>query len=298
VDDVTGPGTDEAARTALADAFEHDRGRLTAVAARMLGSRADGEDAVQEAWIRLARQDAGSIDNLSGWLTTVVSRVCLDTLRARKAKAEQAWDDAREWVVTADDESGPEGSTLVADSVGAALLVVLDALSPDERLAFVLHDVFGVPFAEIGSMLDKSTDAAKMLASRARRKVRGQREPVDRRRERAVVDAFLDAARAGNFERLLEVLHPDLVWRIHTARGEIVRHGATVLAEHGRRGARVRFDARSVRVDGRPGVVVRRPDGTPLVVMACTVVDGRIVEIESVTDPARLRAMHLPPRSA
>ena len=296
---MTGPVADDAART-LAEAFEQQRGRLTAVAARMLGSRADGEDAVQEAWIRLARQDAGSIDNLSGWLTTVVSRVCLDTLRARKVKAEQPWGDAREWDVTVDDESGPEGSALAADSVGAALLVVLDALSPDERLAFVLHDVFGVPFGEIGTMLDKSTDAAKMLASRARRKVRGRPEPADRRRQRAVVDAFLDAARAGSFERLLELLHPELVWRIHTARGEIVRHGATVLVEHARRGAGVsaRLDARSVQVDGRPGLAVWRPDGTPLVVMACTVVDDRIVEIESVTDPSRLDAMHLPPRSA
>jgi len=296
---MTGPVADDTART-LAEAFEQQRGRLTAVAARMLGSRTDGEDAVQEAWIRLARQDAGSIDNLSGWLTTVVSRVCLDTLRARKVKAEQSWGDAREWDVTVDDEQGPEGSALAADSVGAALLVVLDALSPDERLAFVLHDVFGVPFAEIGSMLDKSTDAAKMLASRARRKVRGRPEPADRQRQRAVVDAFLDAARAGSFERLLELLHPDLVWRIHTARGEIVRHGATVLAEHARRGAAAsaRLDARSVRVDGRPGIAVWRPDGNPLVVMACTVVGDRIVEIESVTDPARLGAMHLPPRSA
>jgi len=295
---VTGPVDEGAA--AMADVFEQQRGRLTAVAARMLGSRTDGEDAVQEAWLRLARQEPGSIDNVSGWLTTVVSRVCLDTLRSRRAKAERPLDDAPEWVVTADDESAPEGSAMMADAVGAALVVVLDTLTPDERLAFVLHDLFGVPFADIATMLEKSTDAAKMLASRARRKVRGAHEPADRRRERAVVDAFLDAARGGSLERLLEVLHPDLVWRIHTGRGGIVRHGAATLLEHARRGVAVadRFDARSVRVDDRPGLVVWRPDGAPFLVMACTVVDDRIVEIESVTDPARLEAMHLPRRSA
>ena len=163
----------------LAAAFEEQRGRLVAVAYRMLGSRADAEDAVQEAWLRLSRQDATTIDNLAGWLTTVVGRVCIDMLRSRKTRRETSYDDQLpELVVTEDDEEAPEDAAVLADSVGLALLVVLDTLRPDERLAFVLHDMFAVPFEEIGQIIDRSTDATKMLASRARRKVQGAAPPT------------------------------------------------------------------------------------------------------------------------
>jgi RNA polymerase sigma factor (sigma-70 family) len=190
---MTGTGPDDA----LAGAFEEQRGRLVAVAHRMLGSRADAEDAVQEAWLRLARQDAGAIDNLAGWLTTVVGRVCIDVLRARKTRPEVSYEDRLpEFVVTEDRGGAPEEDSLLAESVGLALLVVLDTLGPTERLAFVLHDMFAVPFEEIGQIIGRSADATKMLASRARRKVRGTPRPADeRRRQRAVVDAFLAAAR-------------------------------------------------------------------------------------------------------
>jgi RNA polymerase sigma factor (sigma-70 family) len=176
---------------ALAGAFEQQRGRLVAVAHRMLGSRADAEDAVQEAWLRLARQDAGTIGNLSGWLTTVVGRVCIDVLRSRAARPETSYDDGLPGlVVLEDDGTSPEQEALLADSVGLALLVVLDALGPAERLAFVLHDMFGVPFAEVGEIIGRSADATKMLTSRARRKVRGTDRPAaEPRRQRAGVDA-------------------------------------------------------------------------------------------------------------
>jgi RNA polymerase sigma factor (sigma-70 family) len=196
---VNGP---DPTNEALVGAFEQQRERLVAVAYRMLGSRADAEDAVQEAWVRLARQDAGSIDNLAGWLTTVVGRVCIDALRSRNIRAE-ATDEGRlpELVVTAYDDDSPEENALLAESVSLALLVVLEALNPAERLAFVLHDMFAVPFGEIGQIIGKSTDATKMLASRARRKVRDTPRPTEERAEqRAVVAAFLAASREGDFE--------------------------------------------------------------------------------------------------
>ena len=204
----------------------------------MLGSRADAEDAVQEAWLRLARQDADAIDNLAGWLTTVVGRVCIDVLRSRKARPEAPYDDwLPELVVTEDDDGAPEDDALLAESVGLALLVVLDTLRPAERLAFVLHDMFAVPFDEIGRILDRSTDAAKMLASRARRKVQDTPHPTEeRRQQRAVVDAFLAAARDGDFEGLLRVLDPDVTWRTYTARGVAVRLGAAEVAGRALRG--------------------------------------------------------------
>jgi RNA polymerase sigma-70 factor (ECF subfamily) len=177
----------------------------------MLGSRADAEDAVQEAWLRLARQDAAAIDNLAGWLTTVVGRVCIDVLRSRKARPERSHDDRLpELIVTEDGGGAPEDDALLAESVGLALLVVLDTLRPTERLAFVLHDMFAVPFEEIGQIIGRSTDATKMLASRARRKVQDTHRPTDeRQQQRAVVDAFLAAARDGDFAGLLQVLDPD-----------------------------------------------------------------------------------------
>jgi RNA polymerase sigma factor (sigma-70 family) len=285
---------------AVAAAFEQQRGRLVAVAYRMLGSQADAEDAVQEAWLRLARQDATAIDNLAGWLTTVVGRVCIDTLRARKVRPVASYDDrVPELVVTDDDDVTPEDDAMLADSVGLALLVVLDTLRPAERLAFVLHDMFAVPFEEIGQIIGRSTDATKMLASRARRKVQGpHHRPDERQQQRAVVDAFLAAARNGDFEGLLQVLDPEVTWHAHTARGVVVRLGATEVAGRAQHGIRANVIARRVLVNGEPGIVAWGANGKPRSVMACTMVDGRIVEILSVSDPARLAAMDLPGRPA
>ncbi len=287
---MTGSGPEDA----VAAAFEEQRGRLVAVAYRMLGSQADAEDAVQEAWLRLARQEPGAIDNLAGWLTTVVGRVCIDVLRSRKSKPETPYDDQLPELVVSE-EGVPEDNAVLADSVGLALLVVLESLGPDERLAFVLHDLFAVPFDEIAQILGKSTDAAKMAASRARRKVQGSQRPTeDLREQRAVVDAFLAAARDGDFEGLLQVLDPDVKWTTHTPRGVIVRLGATQVAAKARRGSHIKSTARNVLVNGVPGIVAYDAKGKARGVMACTVVDGRIVEMVSVTDPARLAAMNLP----
>jgi RNA polymerase sigma factor (sigma-70 family) len=287
---AAGPGE------AVAEAFEEQRGRLVAVAYRMLGSRADAEDAVQEAWLRLARQDPAAIDNLAGWLTTVVGRVCIDMLRSRKARPEASYDDRLpELVVTEVDGGTPEDDALLAESVGLALLVVLETLRPAERLAFVLHDMFAVPFEEIGQIIGRSTDAAKMLASRARRKVQDTHRPTDEpKQQRAVVDAFLAAARSGDFEGLLRVLDPDVTWRVHTARGVIVRLGATEVATVAQQGVHAKVTARRALVNGEPGIVVWDTKGRPRGVMACTVVDGRIIELLSVIDRKRLAAMDLP----
>ncbi|OOC54854.1 MULTISPECIES: sigma-70 family RNA polymerase sigma factor [Nocardiopsis] len=282
----------------VAEAFEEQRGRLVAVAYRMLGSRADAEDAVQEAWLRLARQDAASIDNLAGWLTTVVGRVCIDMLRSRGTRPEAPYEDRLpDLVVTEDDGREPEDDVLLADSVGLALLVVLDTLHPAERLAFVLHDMFAVPFEEIGQIVGRSTDATKMLASRARRKVRGTRRPTsERRQQRAVVDAFLAAARSGDFEGLLRVLDPEVMWRAHTPRGVVVRLGATEVAGRLQHARHAKVTARRALVNGEPGVVVWGAGGRPVAVMACTVAGGRIVEVLSVIDPRLLAAMDVPRR--
>lgn len=293
---MTGSGLDEA----VAAAFEEQRGRLLAMAHRMLGSRADAEDAVQEAWLRLARQDAAAIDNLAGWLTTVVGRVCINVLRSRKSKPEAPYDDQLpELVVTEEPDHAPEDNALLAESVGLALLVVLDTLSPSARLAFVLHDLFAVPYDEIGQIIGKSTDATKMLASRARRKIQGTRpSPDGRRQERAVVDAFLTAARTGDFEGLLRVLDPDVTWHTHTARGVIVRLGATEVIAKAQRGTHTNLTATNVRVNGDPGIIVHDKFNKPRVVMTCKVVNGRITEMLSITDPDRLASMNLPKRSA
>ncbi len=279
----------------VADAFEQQRGRLVAIAHRMLGSRADAEDAVQEAWLRLARQDTAAIENLTAWLTTVVGRICVDMLRSRNTRPEVP-DEERLPEIVVTEAGEPEEDSVLAESVGLALLVVLDTLRPAERLAFVLHDMFGVPFDEIAQIVGKSTDATKMLASRARRKVRDSHRTGDGpRRQRAVVDAFLAAARKGDFQGLLELLNPDVTWRSHTSRGVVVRLGATAVATIARRGAHAAVTARPVLVNGEPGIVGWRGDGTPLAVMACTVANGRIVDILSVTAPDRLAAMDLPP---
>ncbi|GIH96451.1 sigma-70 family RNA polymerase sigma factor [Planobispora siamensis] len=282
----------------VGEAFEAQRDRLRAVAHRMLGSHADAEDVVQEAWLRLSRQDPATIRNLAGWLTTVVGRISLDVLRSRQTRPETPYDDRLpELVVTVDDGPEPEDDVALADSVGLALLVVLESLRPGERLAFVLHDLFAVPFDEIGKILGKSADATKMLASRARRKVQATERPAAAGRgQREVVRAFLAAARRGDFEGLLRVLDPEVRLTVDTADGVVVVLGATKVAA----GATARVAAgaaargRAVLVDGLPGFVSWREDGTPLSVMAFTVVEGRIAAITTVIDPARLASMDLP----
>ncbi|MDX3105243.1 sigma-70 family RNA polymerase sigma factor [Nonomuraea angiospora] len=283
-------------RDLVAEAFEAERDRLRAVAYRMLGSHADAEDAVQEAWLRLSRQDTATIHNLAGWLTTVVGRISLDVLRSRQTRPEASYDDRLPaLVVTADDGPAPEDDVALADSVGLALLVVLESLGPSERLAFVLHDLFAVPFEEIGRILGKSADATKMLASRARRKVQASDRPAAVGREqREVVQAFLTAARSGDFEGLLRVLDPEVRLTVDTPHGEIVVLGATKVAAGAQWSAGAAVQGRAVLVNGLPGIVAWRADGSPLSVVAFTVVEGRIAGITVVTDRARLASMDLP----
>lgn len=282
------------AETQLAQHFQAQRPRLLAVAHRVLGSRSEAEDAVQEAWLRLSRQDVSAIDNIAGWLTTVVGRICVDMLRSRSSRPEVP---IAELVVTEDADT-PEDAAVLADSVGLAMLVVLGSLRPDERLAFVLHDMFAVPFAEIGQILDKSADAAKMAASRARRKVQDVPAPTGEHRrkeeQRAVVDAFLAAARDGDFETLLRVLDPEVHWQRHTVAGVISGTGAAAVIDAVRRGQGSQVLARRVSVNGEPGILAWGRSGRPLSVMACTVDGGRLVGIVSIIDPARLAKMSLP----
>jgi RNA polymerase sigma factor (sigma-70 family) len=281
----------------LTTEFERHRPRLRAVAYRMLGAVTDADDAVQEAWLRLNRADADAIANLPGWLTSVVARVSLDMLRARRARHE---DYVGSWLpepVVADepDDGDPEYQALLADSVGLALLVVLDSLAPPERLAFVLHDMFAVPFAEIAQVLDTTPAAARQLASRARRRVRGAApvEDADLSRQRAVVDAFLAASRDGDFDGLVAILHPDAVFRIDTGgQGPNAREpvmGADAVARQvlarGRPFARF---ARHAVVNGAAGVVVA-PAGRTMAIVGFTVADDRIAAIDLVADPAKLR---------
>jgi RNA polymerase sigma-70 factor (ECF subfamily) len=279
----------------LAEAFEQQRHRLLALAHRVLGSRSDAEDAVQEAWLRLSRQDAEAIENLPGWLTTVISRICIDTLRSRAARPEVSIEQDLPELVVTDDRDIPEDAAVLSDSIGLALLVVLGSLRPDERLAFVLHDMFAVPFAEIGPIVGKSADAAKMLASRARRKVQDVPRPAGNRREqREVVDAFLSAAQLGDFDALLRVLDPGVTWRQHTSRGVTVTTGSGEVIAAVRRGQGARFTARRVLVNGEPGILGWGPSGRPLSLMACTVRNGRLVGIVSIADPVRLARLDLP----
>jgi RNA polymerase sigma-70 factor (ECF subfamily) len=282
-------------RDLLAQEFERHRAHLRGVAYRMLGSVSEADDAVQEAWLRLSRTDAASVSNLGGWLTTVVSRVALDTLRARRARREEyVGSYLPEPVVDAPGEGDPEHEALLADSVGLALLVVLDTLEPAERLAFVLHDMFGVSFEEIAPIVDRSPAAARQLASRARRRVRGAApEPdPDLDRQRKVVDAFLAAARAGDFEALLEVLDPDVVFRVDVggagpaARPPLV--GAQAVARQIlSRGRPFAPLARPAIVNGAAGAVVMR-SGRLFGVVGFTVSGGRIVAIDIIADPAKL----------
>jgi RNA polymerase sigma factor (sigma-70 family) len=282
-------------RDLLTEEFELHRAHLRAVAYRMLGSISEADDAVQEAWLRLDRSNTAAVTNLGGWLTTVVSRVALDALRARRVRRE---DYAGSWlpepVVDAPGGGDPEHEALLADSVGLALLVVLDTLAPVERLAFVLHDMFGVPFEEIAPIVDRSPAAARQLASRARRRVRGASpaQDSDPGRQREIVDAFLAAARAGDFEALLEVLDPDVVFRLDTggvapaARPPVV--GAEAVARQIiARGAAFAPHARPATVNGAAGAVVAR-HGRPFAVVGFSVSGGRIVEIDVIADPAKL----------
>jgi RNA polymerase sigma-70 factor (ECF subfamily) len=286
-------------RDYLADRFEADRSRLRAVAYRMLGSVSEADDAVQEAWLRLSRSDADEIDNLGGWLTTVVARVSLDMLRSRNRAREDPLElRIPEPIVDRPDETDPEHEALLADSVGLALLVVLETLKPAERLAFVLHDIFDVPFDEIAPIVDRSPDAARQLASRARRRVRGERTvpDADIETQREVVDAFVAASREGDFEALLELLDPDVVLRVDRgpvpARVPREFRGADQVAGRALSGARLGRDLRHARVNGVAGVVAMR-DGEPDAVGAITVRGGRIVAIDILGDRERLRELDL-----
>ena len=283
----------------LAGRFEENRAHLRAVAYRMLGSVSEADDAVQESWLRLSRTDTTQVENLRAWLTTVVARVSLDILRSRKARREQPLGPhVPEPVVSRGDRVDPEHEALLADSVGLALLVVLETLSPAERLAFVLHDMFAVPFDEVAPIVDRSPAAARQLASRARRRVQGATPTpdADLARQREVVDAFLAAARGGDFEALLAVLDPDVVVRVDrgampgAASREI--RGAEAVVEQARRGGRLAASARPALVNGAAGFVVA-PRGRPVAVAGVTVARGRIVEIDLLADPARLQELDL-----
>ena len=285
----------------LAERFEEHRAHLRAVAYRMLGSLSDADDAVQDAWLRLSRSGADEVENLGGWLTTIVARLCLNMLRSRATRREESLGvHVPDPVISRDEEFHPEEQALLADSVGLALLVVLDTLPPDGRLAFVLHDVFGLPFEEIAPMMDRTPAAARQLASRARRRVRGAEIPVpdpDRARQRAVVDAFFVAAREGDFGALVALLDPDVVLRLDAGvrrpAASMVLHGAGAVARQALMGlasslARPAVHLRPALVNGAAGVVVTM-GGQPITVMGFTVAAGKIVAIDAIADPERLR---------
>lgn len=275
--------------------FEAHRRHLQRVAYRMLGSPAEADDAVQEAWLRLSRSDVAGIDNLGGWLTTVVARVCLDTLRSRKARREEPLEGEPELAAGHVAAGDPERDAELADNVGAALLIVLEALAPAERVAFVLHDMFDLTFEEIAPIVGRSPDAARQLASRARRRVRGPAKDLqpDVASERRVVDAFLAAARSGDIAGLLAVLDPDVVLNADPAAvrlgGIAELRGAQVVAENFKGKAQL---ARAALVDGALGVVVA-PRGRLLLVLNLVIDEGRITAIDVVADPDRLAALDL-----
>ncbi|WP_078872366.1 RNA polymerase sigma factor SigJ [Streptomyces sp. NRRL S-337] len=283
----------------LAEQFEQNRRHLRAVAYRMLGSLSEADDAVQEAWLRLSRSGVDGVENLGGWLTTIVGRVCLDQLRMRKARREDPLDThVPEPIVSSPDRVDPEQEVLLADSVGLALLVVLETLSPAERLAFVLHDMFAMPFDEIAPVIDRTPAATRQLASRARRRVRGTAPApdTDPTRQREVVDAFLAASRGGDFDALLAVLDPDVVLRADAgaAPGGISKlvRGARPVVEQALLFSRLALSARPALVNGAPGVVTVH-NGRLFSVMGFTIAHGRIVEINILADLARLRRLDL-----
>jgi RNA polymerase sigma-70 factor (ECF subfamily) len=286
-------------REFLAEQFEEHRTRLRAVAYRMLGSLSEADDAVQETWLRLNRIDADEVENLGGWLTTVVARVSLNVLRSRRSRREEPLDvHIPEPIVDRADGTDPEHEALLADSVGLALLVVLDTLNPAERLAFVLHDMFAVPFDEIAPIVDRSPEAARQLASRARRRVQGERAipDADLDTQRQVLDAFLAAAREGDFEALLEVLDPDMVLRADGGpapgiASRVVR-GAANVARQALAFSRLGVEVRPALVNGAPGTVSFR-DGRPLAIAGFTIRSGRVVEMDILADPQRLDQLDL-----
>jgi RNA polymerase sigma factor (sigma-70 family) len=287
-------------RDYLAERFEHERPQLRRIAYRMLGTIEEADDAVQEAWIRLSRTDESSVQNLGAWLTTVVSRVSLDMLRARRSRREEyvgSW--MPEPIVAIDNRPTPEDEALIADGVGLALYVVLETLSPAERLSFVLHDMFAIPFDEIAPIVGRSPEATRQLASRARRRVhRARPEPdVELTEQQRLVDAFLAAAREGDFDALVELLDPQVTLRVDAgpgsplARPPIVGRDA-VVAEAQRWTAMAPFSRRAI-VNGAAGAVIGRP-GRPFAVVGVTVADGRITALDFVVDPAKLSRITIP----
>ncbi|HEY9330644.1 MAG TPA: sigma-70 family RNA polymerase sigma factor [Streptomyces sp.] len=284
-------------RTALAERFEEDRSHLKAVAYRMLGSASEADDAVQEAWLRASQADVGEVRNLTGWLTTVVGRVCLNMLRSRRTRHEEPLD-AYDRAAGSGEGHDPEQEALLADSVGLALLVVLDRLAPAERLAFVLHDMFAVPFAEIGPLLDRSPDTARQLASRARRRMKGGTTSADAdlSRRRQVVEAFLSASRAGDFEALVALLHPDVVLHadpsvIPTPEPVVVRGARTVAKGAMAATGRALFTGVAL-VDGKAALAMA-PHGRLRLVLGFTLVDGLITVIDVVADPDRIAGLDI-----
>lgn len=284
----------------LTDQFERHTPHLRAVAHRILGSTSEAEDALQEAWLRVREQDPDSIENLQAWLTTVVSRVCLNLLRARRRRQEVLSDfHVPDPVVTYSDGAEPEQEALLGDSVGLALLVVLDTLTPAERLAFVLHDVFGMPFADIAAVLERSEVASQQLASRARRRLRGSPEPDrDLTRQRTVVDAFFAASRDGDFDALISVLDPDVELRVDggvlRAEASLLLRGSQAVAGHTATYSDLYPYVRPALVNAAAGAVVTR-GGRPFSVMAFTVVGGRIARIDALVDPVRIATVPIPP---
>ncbi|HXJ66559.1 MAG TPA: RNA polymerase sigma factor SigJ [Actinomycetota bacterium] len=283
----------------LTERFEEQRPRLRAVAYRMLGSMAEADDALQEAWLRVARAGATDVENLGGWLTTIVARVCLNMLRSRSTRAEESLEvHVPDPIVGREDENDPEQRALMADSVALAMLVVLETLSPAERLAFVLHDMFAVPFDEIAPLVERTPEAARQLASRARRRVQGApvTPDVDLAEQRRVVDAFFSAAHGGDFEALVEVLDPDVV--LHSDGGALrpvataVLHGAREVASNAILFRRWAPYVRPAIVNGVAGAVAA-PQGRPFSVLSFIVRGGRIVEIDVLADPERLSKLDL-----
>jgi RNA polymerase sigma-70 factor (ECF subfamily) len=281
----------------LNEQFEQHRSHLRAVAYRMLGSLSDADDAVQDAWLRFSRADTSDVENLKAWLTTVVSRVSLNMLRSRQTRREEGYaPHMPDPIIDSPNGTDPEHQALLADSVGVALLVVLDTLSPPERLAFVLHDIFAVPFDEIGPIVDRTPEAARQLASRARRRVQG--EPTvpdtDLGRQRELVDAFMAAARNGDFEALVAVLDPEVVVRADSGVGiERELRGAAVVARNASAFHRLGLLTRPAIVNGVAGAVALRDDGSAFSVGAFTVRGGKIVAIDFLADPVRLAGLDL-----
>ncbi|MGA7418963.1 MAG: sigma-70 family RNA polymerase sigma factor [Acidimicrobiales bacterium] len=279
----------------LAERFEDHRAHLRAVSYRMLGSLTDADDAVQDAWERVSRAGTDDVENLSGWLTTIVARVCLNMLRSRNIRREESLEvSVPDPIVCTEGELHPEEEALLADSVGLALQVVIDTLAPAERLAFVLHDMFDLPFDEIGPMVGRTSQATRQLATRARRRIKGaeiSKPERDLVRQRAVVDAFFAAGRAGDFDALVAVLHPDVVLRADFSpsrprRSTVVR-GAAAVARQARQGARPGAELHPALVNGAAGVVITMR-GRPFSVMAFTVAGGKIIEIDAISDPERV----------